>query len=113
MTRVAGYFVLRLTSIHIVRMVFHMKTTLNVDETVMRRLKEEAARRGKTMSELVEAALRMFLLERPKPKKLPRLPTFKGGILVDVANRDALEKAMGEEEYFVRRGYKPAPVRGQ
>ena len=34
-----------------------MKTTLEIDEGVMRSLKEKAARDGKTMSELVESAL--------------------------------------------------------
>ena len=42
-------------------MVFHMKTTLNIDDGVMSRLKQEAARQGKTMSELVEIALRQLL----------------------------------------------------
>lgn len=44
-------------------MVIHMKTTLNIDDSVMQRLREEAARRGKTMSELVEAGLRRVLEE--------------------------------------------------
>ncbi|MFN8582881.1 MAG: ribbon-helix-helix protein, CopG family [Gemmatimonadaceae bacterium] len=35
----------------------HMKTTLNIDDSVMARLKREAARSGRTMSELVETAL--------------------------------------------------------
>ena len=38
-------------------MVFRMKTTLNIDDTVMAQLKREAARQGRTMSELVETAL--------------------------------------------------------
>ena len=35
-------------------MVCHMKTTLNIDDTVMRRLKEAAEQRRTTMSALVE-----------------------------------------------------------
>ncbi|MFN8718824.1 MAG: ribbon-helix-helix protein, CopG family, partial [Gemmatimonadaceae bacterium] len=35
-----------------------MKTTLNIDDTVMDRLRRESARTGRTMSELVETALR-------------------------------------------------------
>jgi hypothetical protein len=35
-----------------------MKTTLNIDATVMAELKREAARQGRTMSEVVETALR-------------------------------------------------------
>jgi hypothetical protein len=39
--------------IHIYDMGFHMKTTLNIDDTVMAELKREAARQGRTMSDLV------------------------------------------------------------
>ena len=79
-------------------MVFHMKTTLNIDDTVMGRLRREAARQGKTMSELVEAALRL-LFQAPhragKRKKLRPLPYFHGGPpLVDIADRDALYDVM-------------------
>jgi hypothetical protein len=76
-------------------MVFHMKTTLDIDDDVMARLKREAARQGKTMSELVETALRLLLQRRPPPAELPPLPSFRGGAeLVDVADRDALYEAM-------------------
>lgn len=72
-----------------------MKTTLNIDDQVMARLKREAARQGRTMSELVETALRMLFRNRPTPKEVPVLPTFRsGGALVDVADRDALYQAM-------------------
>jgi hypothetical protein len=39
----------------------HLKTTLNIDDTVMADLKREAARPGRTMSDLVETALRLLL----------------------------------------------------
>ncbi len=42
-----------------------MKTTLNIDDGVMKRLRKEAARQGKTLSEMVEAALRRSL-EKPR-----------------------------------------------
>ena len=78
-------------------MVSHMKTTLNIDNTVMAQLKREAARQGRTMSELVETALRMLFRSSRKREKLPPLPTFRsGGALVDIADRDALYQAMGE-----------------
>lgn len=77
------------------RMVFHMKTTLIIEDAVFRRLKQEAARQGRTISELVEAALRIFLDRRPRVTAVPPLPSFDGGgALVDVSNRDALYKAM-------------------
>jgi plasmid stability protein len=79
-------------------MVFHMKTTLNIDDSVMKRLKQEAARRGRTMSELVEDALRLFLQHRKIPgPQAARLPSFHGGEeLVDIADREALYRAMEE-----------------
>lgn len=76
-------------------MIAHMKTTLNIDKTVMQELKREAARRGCTMSELVETALRLLFQSRKKPANLPPLPTFEsGGALVDIADRQALYQAM-------------------
>lgn len=84
-----------LTYNHIYGMVVHMKTTLNIDKTVMSQLKREAVRQGRTMSELVETALRMLFRTRKKREKLPSMPTFhSGGTLVDVADRDALYQAM-------------------
>ncbi len=76
-------------------MVSHMKTTLNIDDSVMARLRKEAARSGRTMSELVETALRNLLQSRPTSADLPPLPTFdSGGALVDIADREALYRAM-------------------
>ena len=76
-------------------MVFHMKTTLNIDSTVMAQLKREAARQGRTMSELVETALRLLFQSRKRASDLPALPTMQsGGALVDVADREALYQAM-------------------
>jgi hypothetical protein len=76
-------------------MFCHMKTTLNIDDTVMAELKREAARQGRTMSEFVESALRMALRAPRKQPSIPPLPTFhSGGMLVDVADRDALYDTM-------------------
>ena len=77
-------------------MVFHMKTTLVIDDGIMRRLKAEAARRGTTISNLVELALRALLEDRTDgPRELPPLPSFDlGASAVDVADRDALFRAM-------------------
>jgi len=76
-------------------MVFHMKTTLNIDDTVMAQLKREAARQGRTMSELVETALRRLFQSRSARRSLQPLPTFDSqGTLVEVADREALYQAM-------------------
>ena len=72
-----------------------MKTTLNIDDSVMRDLKREAARQRRTMSEMVESALRGLLREQRKVAEVAPLPVFRsGGALVDVADRDALYQAM-------------------
>jgi hypothetical protein len=76
-------------------MLFHMKTTLNIDDTVMALLKRKAVRQGRTMSELVEAALRMLFRNSRKRDRMPPLPKFRsGGALVDISDRDALYQAM-------------------
>jgi len=73
-----------------------MKTTLNIDDTVLTELRREAARQGRTMSEMVEAAVRLLLrAQRKSGASLPPLPTFdSGGQLVDIADRDALYDVM-------------------
>lgn len=72
-----------------------MKTTLIIDDGVFRRLKREAAAQGRSLSELVEAALRQFLARKAAPSELPPLPAAAlGAPLVDIADRDALYQAM-------------------
>lgn len=72
-----------------------MKTTLVIDDSVMERLRVEAARRRVTLSSLVDAALRRLLDERQGAADLPPLPSFDGGKpSVDIADRDALYQAM-------------------
>lgn len=76
-------------------MAFRMKTTLNIDATVMAELKREAARQGRTMSEMVETALRLLLRSQRRREKVPALPMFRsGGTIVDIADREALYQAM-------------------
>lgn len=75
-----------------------MKTTLVLDDQLFARLKREAARRGETMSALVESGLRRLFEEHParRTDTLPPLPSFDGGgANVDVSDRDALADRMG------------------
>ena len=84
---------------HILDMVFHMKTTLNIDDRVMTELKREAARQRRTMSELVETALRLFFRSQRKRSEIPPLPTFHGGVeRLDIADRNTLYDAMDDRE---------------
>ena len=76
-----------------------MKTTFDIDDTVMQELREEAARRKVSVSALVEAGLRRVLVEgKPddgQPAALPPLPTWRsGGFRVDIDSREALYRAM-------------------
>ncbi len=76
-------------------MVFHMKTTLIIDDGILRQLKQEATRRGTTISHLVESSLRMFLAKKKDAIPPQELPTFDGGgVSVDVSNRDELYRVM-------------------
>lgn len=74
-----------------------MKTPVNIADAVMERLRAESARRGRTMSELMETALRRMLDTPDEPTDPGPLPSFQGGrAFVDVADRDALFQAMEE-----------------
>ena len=76
-------------------MVSHMKTTLNIDDTVFAQLKRESIRQGRTMSELVECALRLLFQAKTEKGRTKPLPVFHAGReLVDIADRDALYDAM-------------------
>lgn len=66
-----------------------MRTTLDIDGTVMAGLTREAARRWCTMSPLMEFALPLLLQPARAHTKLPPLPTYSsGGHLVDVVDRE-------------------------
>jgi len=76
------------------RMLFHMKTTLIIPDPLMRELKRQAARRRETLSAIVAETLRRGL-DAPPAARLQPLPTHRmGRPLVDVADRDALYRAM-------------------
>jgi len=79
-------------------MVFHMKTTLIIDDGIFRAIKAKAARDGTTISAQVEAALRLLLRGLAKPRGLKPLPTFRSGLLVNIDDRDELYRAMEEDD---------------
>jgi Ribbon-helix-helix protein, copG family len=55
-----------------------VRTTLSIHDEVLAAAKEAAKRRGTTLGELVEEALRRALAE-PLPSDPLRLPVFRGG----------------------------------
>jgi hypothetical protein len=79
-----------------------MKTTLEIPDHLMRELKARAASDGKTMSELVESALRTLLEQKSETKELPPLPTWNsGGFLMNIDSRaewyDQIEDDEGDD----------------
>ena len=82
-----------------------MGEILNVDDELMERLREEAERRGTTVSALVEDGLRHILNECGKSQTqdkdpLPNLPKWRSGLLVDISNRDELQRIWDEDASF-------------
>jgi len=57
-----------------------MRTTVRLDDRLLRQLKEHAARSGRTLTAIIDEALRQFLARGEGPKRLPpfRVSTFKG-----------------------------------
>lgn len=74
-----------------------MEMTFEIDPALMARVRDVAARRGISVSDLVAAGLaRVLEAEAPeKDEPLRPLPTWHGGeFLVDIANRDELDPGM-------------------
>ena len=78
--------------------VLSMKTTLNLNDQLLRQAKERAARDGITLTKFVEDALRVKLMaaDRETPFKL-RLRTVRGSRPpnVDISDREALYDVIG------------------
>lgn len=82
--------------------VTHVKLTLDIDASIVQGLREEATRRGTTMSAVVEIGLRSILAnsgaDEDQAGDLPPLPSWNsGGLLVDISNRAELYRVMAEE----------------
>lgn len=76
-----------------------MKTTLNLDDELIRRGKRLAAERGTTLTALVEAALRAELAgPARRPPFVLRFPTERGNRppAVDPGDREALYDLMDD-----------------
>ena len=79
-------------------MLICMRTTLNLDDELMRSLKRRAVESGRTLTEMIEEAVRE-LLARPAEGELHgelEWVTVRGRVRpgVDVADRDSLLEAM-------------------
>ena len=78
-----------------------MKTTLNLNDQVLRRSKDYASRHGITLTAFVEDALRAKLMAPTRPEKPFKLvlKTVRGSgpPNVDVSDRDALYDVIDRE----------------
>ena len=87
-----------LTDICAIRMFICMRTTLNLDDHLMSTAKKRAAESGRTLTALIEAALRDLLERETAPVSHYQLQwtTVPGGLQpgVDLADRDALYDLM-------------------
>ena len=74
-------------------MLFHMRTTLAIDDGLFRELKRRAAAENRTLSEITQEALRRGLVRpgRIRRRTRLRLRSFAmGAPRVDVADRNQL-----------------------
>ena len=79
-------------------MLFCMRTTLDLDDDIMRSLKKRAAESGRTLTSLLEEALRSMLDREGRPPRDYRLDwvIVEGGARpgIDLSDRDALMDLM-------------------
>jgi hypothetical protein len=77
-----------------------MRTTLDIDEHLLRRLREEAHARGVPLKELVNRVIQRGLDERPAERREPyQCPTFSmGAPLRPMDKALALADALEEDE---------------
>ena len=82
-----------------------MRTTVNLDDELLRRAKERTARQGSTLSEVASDALRVSLAEQAEPRREVTLSTFGGSGLkpgVGLEDMDALAALLGEDDRAAR-----------
>ncbi len=79
-------------------MLKHMRTTVNINDALMRRLKQESAKQNVTMGELITRALQQLLSGSKSPGGTYRLKwrTEKGSVMpgVVLTDRDSLFEIM-------------------
>jgi predicted transcriptional regulator len=79
-------------------MLYHMRTTLNIDDQLMARVKERAAASGRTITDVVEQALRAEVAgsRAQGAAFVLRWKAVSGKVLpgVDLADRDSLYQTM-------------------
>lgn len=79
-----------------------MRTTIRIDEALYREAKATAAQTGRTVSDVIEDAVRESLRRSDdEPREAAPLPTFGGtGVMpgVDLTSNAAVRQAMDDEQ---------------
>ncbi len=83
-------------------MLLHMRTTVILPDDLFRRAKAKAAREGRTLTSLVEEALRANLEPRATPRKRIKLKVDNGGgmlVDLDLSNNAAVRDFLDEGDH--------------
>lgn len=75
-------------------MLSHMRTTIDINDALLRAIKDRATRERKTLKETFEQALRAFLTNPAPVAHAPPIPIFRGkGVQsgVDLTDNAALQ----------------------
>lgn len=80
-----------------------MRTTVTIDDGLLREAKVLAARTDRTVSGVLEEALRELLARQIESAERRRadftLPSYHGGgFLIDILDKDALADALGDND---------------
>lgn len=79
-----------------------MRTTIRLDDMLLRRAKAHAAASGRSLNDFIADAVRAALVRRPAAAGRVELPTFKGGALrpgVDLDDTASLLDLMQDTVY--------------
>ena len=77
-----------------------MRTTVSISDELLRAAKARARTTGKTLGEVVEAALRRELSDIPRDEDRPTVPVFRGGTGprpgIDLSSNAALHEVLDD-----------------
>ena len=77
-----------------------MRTTVNIDDDLLRRARESAVRSGRSLGDVIDDALRVALGSRRTRRQALPLPVFGGSGLrpgVDLEDKERLAELLGDD----------------
>jgi len=78
-----------------------MRTTINVNDALLRRARELAIREGRSLGDVVDDALRVLFTERAPASAVVSLPRYGGSGLrpgVDLEDKGALARLLDDRD---------------